>query len=249
MDFELHLEKIGLSRQEAKVYINTLKLGIAKASEIAQKSDIKREASYYILKTLQEKGFISEVIKSGVKYYNAVQPKRILEIIEEEKQQKTEFIKEILPDLESLQKIALTRPKIEVYEGLAGLKTVLSLLIQNKNQTIFGYVPEKIIDLLPIFSLQFRKTRKENKIFIKVITEKSKLTEELKKKDKEELREIKFNDSIIKGMDVAVYIQNESIIIIKANEKEQLGVYIKEENVAKLQKSIFEEVWKIVKLN
>jgi len=249
MDFELHLEKIGLSRQEAKVYINTLKLGIAKASEIAQKSDIKREASYYILKTLQEKGFISEVIKSGVKYYNAVQPKRILEIIEEEKQQKTEFIKEILPDLESLQNIALTRPKIEVYEGLAGLKTVLSLLVQNKNQTIFGYVPEKIIDLLPIFSLQFRKKRKENKIFIKVITEKSKLTEELKKKDKEELREIKFNDSIIKGMDVAVYIQNESIIIIKANEKEQLGVYIKEENVAKLQKSIFEEVWKIVKLN
>src|SRR3989344_2956995 len=249
MDFELHLEKIGLSRQEAKVYINTLKLGIAKASEIAQKSDIKREASYYILKTLQEKGFISEVIKSGVKYYNAVQQKRILEIIEEEKQQKTEFIKEILPDLESLQNIALTRPKIEVYEGLAGLKTVLSLLVQNKNQTIFGYVPEKIIDLLPIFSLQFRKKRKENKIFIKVITEKSKLTEELKKKDKEELREIKFNDSIIKGMDVAVYIQNESIIIIKANEKEQLGVYIKEENVAKLQKSIFEEVWKIVKLN
>ena len=247
MDFELHLEKIGLSKQEAKVYINTLKLGIAKASEIAQKSDIKREASYYILKTLQEKGFISEVIKSGVKYYNAVQPKRILEIIEEEKQQKTEFIKDILPDLESLQKIALTRPKIEVYEGLAGLKTVLSLLIQNKNQTIFGYVPEKVIDLLPIFSLQFRKRRKENNIFIKVITEKSKLTEELKKKDKEELREIKFNDSIIKGMDVAVYIQKESIVIIKANEKEQLSIYIKEENVAKLQKSIFMEMWETAK--
>ena len=55
MELEASLEKIGLSRNEATVYVNTLKLGTAKASDIAQKSKVKREASYYILKLLMEK--------------------------------------------------------------------------------------------------------------------------------------------------------------------------------------------------
>ena len=244
MDLELYLEKIGLSKQEAKVYLSTLKLGIAKASEIAQKANIKREASYYILKLLQGRGFISEVIRSGVKHYSAVQPSRIIEIIEEEKQQKTEVINEILPELESLQKISLTRPKIEVYEGVDGFKTVVSKLVEKEDQEIYAYVPENTLHFLPTFHLQFRRRRKEKNIKIKVITQKTSFMEEIKKKDKEELRETRFNNKIMEKIDTAYFIVPDAIIIVKANEKEQLGVYIKEENVAKLQKNIFEEIWK-----
>lgn len=249
MDTESYLERIGLSKQESKVFVSTLKLGIAKVSEIAQKAGIKREAAYYILKLLGEKGFISEVIKSGVKHYSAIKPKRILEIIEEEKKQKTEAILEIIPELESLQKIAIEKPKVEVYEGLGGLKTAVSVLVQKENQTILGYVPEKILHVLPkIFHMQFRRKRKERNIFIRVITEKTKLMEEwIKKKDKEELRKTRFNDKIIKGSDIGFYILTDSILILKANEKEQLGIHIKEPNIAKLQRNIFEELWKVSK--
>jgi sugar-specific transcriptional regulator TrmB len=166
MDIALYLEKIGLSKQEAIVYLSALKLGLAKASEIAQKSSIKREGCYYILKLLQEKGFISEVIKSGVKHYSAVEPNRILEIIEEDKQQKTEVIKEILPELDALQKIAITKPKIEVYEGVDGFKTVVSKLVEKHNQEVYCYVNEKILHFLPTFHLQFRRRRKENNVIL-----------------------------------------------------------------------------------
>jgi len=247
MDIESNLEKIGLSKQEAKVYLSTLKLGLAKASEIAQKSGIKREASYYILKSLQEKGFISEVVKSGVKYYNVASPKRILEIIEEEKQKKRGIIRELMPELASLQKVALTKPKIEFYEGSEGLKTAASIMVKEKNQVIYSYVPEKILHFIPYFHPQFRIRRKENNVFLKVISEKTKIIEDLKRKDKEELRETRFNDKIIKGIDSAYYILKDAIIILKANEKEQSGIYIKEESTAKLQKSIFGELWKISK--
>jgi len=244
MSLEITLQRIGLSKQEASVYLAALKLGVAKASEIAQKSNIKREASYYILKLLQEKGFISEVIKSGVKHYSAVQPKRILEIIDEEKQQKTEAIKEMLPELETLQKIALKRPTIEVYEGVEGFKTIVSKLVEKQNQDIYAYVPEKTLHFLPTFHLQFRRKRKEKNVKIKVITEKTKFMQEIKTKDKEELRQTKFNDKIMKHISSAYFILPESIVIIKVNEKEQIGVYIKEENTARLQKNIFEEIWK-----
>ncbi|MDP1694769.1 MAG: helix-turn-helix domain-containing protein [Candidatus Woesearchaeota archaeon] len=244
MAIEEALENIGLSRQEAFVYISTLKLGMTKASRIAQKAGLKREAVYYILKQLQEKGFVSEVIKSGVKYYSAVPPQRILGIIEEEKQQKTEAIKEILPDIEALQKIAFIRPQIEIYEGVKGYKTIIAKLVEKKSQEICSYVPEAILHFLPTFSLQFRRKRKEKKIHMRVISEKTNMIKELQKKDKEELREIRFNDKIIKNIKAAYYILPDAVIIIRATEKEQLGIYIREESTAKLQKNIFEQIWK-----
>src|SRR3989338_5977248 len=207
MELEPILERLGLSRQEASVYISTIKLGLAKASQIAQKAKVKREAVYYILKALQEKGFIGEVIKSGVKHYSATQPKRLINLQEEEKERKVLAIKEILPELESIQKIALERPKIELYEGLEGLKTAANILIQKPNQVIYAYFPEKILNFMPYFHPQFRRKRKELKVKLKVISGKTPFSiENMKGKDKEELRETRFNDSLIKEIDSAYYI-------------------------------------------
>jgi len=194
---------------------------------------------------LQEKGFISEVIKSGVKYYSAASPRRILNIIEEEKQQKREAVKDIIPELESLQKSVLVRPKIEVYEGLEGLKTAASILVQKEDQIIYCYVPEEILHYIPYFHPQFRRRRKEKNVRLKVIAEKTDfLIKDLKKKDKEELRETRFSD-MIKDIDSAYYILEDAILILKVNKKEAIGIYIKEPSTAKLQKKIFEIIWKI----
>jgi sugar-specific transcriptional regulator TrmB len=247
MTIESSFERIGLSRQESVIYLSALKLGVAKVSEIAKKANAKREAAYYTLKLLQEKGYISEVIKSGVKYYSAIQPKKILEIIEEEKREKTESIKDVLPELESLQKIAFTRPKVEVYEGVEGFKTITSRLVEKENQKICCYVTENILHFLPTFHLQFRRRRKERNVSLRLITERTKYMQEIKKKDKEELRVTRFADKIMKGIDVAFFILDEALIIIRANEKEQVGVYIKEASVAKLQRHIFEELWKVAR--
>src|SRR3989304_2481258 len=99
MVLEGSLEELGLSKQEAHIYISALKLGVSKASQIAQKSGIKRGGGYYILKLLKEKGYISEVIKSGVQYYSAISPERILDIIEEERNRKKEIINGVVSEL------------------------------------------------------------------------------------------------------------------------------------------------------
>jgi len=247
MEIESSLEQIGLSRNEAFVYINTLKLGTAKASEIAKKSKVKREACYYILKLLMEKGFISEVIKSGVKYYSAIEPKRIMQIIEEEKKDKEEAIKPFISELELLQRTSLIKPKIEFYEGLEGLKTAASIMVMRKNQIIDCYFPHKILKYVPYFHPQFRRRRREMNVRLRVIVEKTNETiEDLKKHDQEEFRQTRFSE-IVSGMDSAYYILSDGILILKANDKEQLGIYLKEESTAKLQKRIFDLLWKLAK--
>ena len=243
MVLENSLRKAGLTAQEAKVYLNTLKLGVAKASEIAKKALIKREASYYILKMLQEKGFISEVVKSGVKHYSAIQPKKIINLIKEEQREKAEAITNILPELDSLQKIAITRPTVEFYEGKDGFKTITSKLLDYKNIEIYCYVTEKILEFLPTFHLQFRRKRREKNIKIKLITEKTRKMLEIQKNDKKELRETRFNNKLTKKIDTAFFILPDAIVIIKANQKEQIGIYIKEKLTAELQRRVFEELW------
>lgn len=247
MNIESPLEKLGLSKQEVNVYLSSLKLGLAKASQIAQKAKISREATYYVLKMLHEKGFVSEVIKSGVRYYSSIPPERILDIVEEERREKTESIREILPELKALQQTAISSPKIEFYEGVDGFKTVISILLREENQTVYCYVPESILHFLPSLHPQFRRKRREKNVFLRLITERTKTMKQIKKADMQELREIRFNDKVMKDLDVAYYILSEGIIILKGNAKEQLGIYIKEGGIAKLHKNIFEEIWKISK--
>lgn len=243
MDIESALEQYGLTRREATTYISILKIGIAKASEIAQKAHQAREASYYTLKGLQEKGLVSEVIKSGVKHYSAIPPKRILAMIEEETREKTEIMASVIPELEALQKVALTRPAIEVYDGVEGFKTIVSKLVDKENQNISAYFPERPLHFLPAFHLQFRRRRREKNIHIRVITEKTRFMLNFQKNDVDELRHTRFNDDIIKRIRSAFFILHDAIIIINANDKEQLGVYIQEANTAQLHQRIFEKIW------
>ena len=247
MEIKHALEDIGLNNQEASVYLTTLKLGVAKASAIAQKTGIRRGGVYYTLKLLKQKGFISEVIKSGVTYYSAASPERILDLIEEERDQKKKTIKDILPELKGLQTTALERPQIEIYEGPEGFKTIFSKLIEKPKQHFSCYLSAHILEYMPYFHTQFRKRRSAKHISIRTITERTPQLEEIKNLDNKERRETRFNNKLFKQSEILYYILDDAIVIIKANKKEQLAIYIKEKNLAHLQKNIFEQLWKPAK--
>ncbi len=244
MSVEASLEELNLSKQEASIYVTTLKLGTAKASQIAQKSGINRGGVYYILKLLKEKGFISEVVRSGVQYYSAVSPERIMDIIEEEKERKAEVITSIIGDLKEIQLTALERPTIEVYEGYDGFKTIFSKLLEQSNTQFRCYMSPSTLEYLPHFHEQFRKRRTEKGIKIRTITQRTKELVEIKKLDKKELRETRFNDKLLANTDILFYILEDAIVIIKSNKKEQMATYIKDVNLANLHKNIFDKEWK-----
>ncbi|MBT4174967.1 hypothetical protein HOE07_04795 [archaeon] len=247
MDLEKNLVEIGLTQQEAKIYLITLKLGIAKASQISQKAKIQRGAAYYILKLLKEKGFLIESIKSGVKYYSAINPTRIVEIIEEERKRKLSQIKAILPELKEMKETAIEKPQVEIYEGYEGFKTIFSRLIEEPGQEFNAYLSANILDYLPHFHEQFRKRRSKKRIRIKTITEKTPRLKEIQRLDKKENRETKFLNQLFKDTEGLFYVLKDSVIFIRANKKEQTGLYIKDKNLASLHKNIFDQLWKQAK--
>jgi sugar-specific transcriptional regulator TrmB len=246
MDQDLRgaLQHLGLSGQEAAVYISTLKLGLAKASSIAQKSGMNRGGAYYTLQLLKERGFVSEVIKSGVRYYSAVSPHRIIDVIKEEGDRKIRAAEQVIPQLEKLHHVAIRRPSIEVYEGVEGFKTITTRILERGGKNASCYLSPKILQFLPEFHAQFRRRRVERGMSIRTLSARTKELEGIQKLDKKELRETRFYNQLFSNDEVLLYILQHGLVIVKANEKEQLGIYIEDPIIADLQKKIFDELWR-----
>src|SRR3989344_7228727 len=89
------LRELGLANEEIEVYLAMLKLGSNLASKISEETKINRSHVYQLLERLITKGFVSYVIKENRKYFSAVNPEKIVQIVKEREQK----LKNILPNL------------------------------------------------------------------------------------------------------------------------------------------------------
>src|SRR3989339_203493 len=104
------LRKIGLTEYETKIYIALLDLGKATSGEILQKANLNTGKIYDILGSLKNKGFISEIIESGVRKFSPANPQQIFNYLDEKKediQKQEQTLNKIIPDI--LKKINLTK--------------------------------------------------------------------------------------------------------------------------------------------
>lgn len=161
------LGRIGLSPNEAKVYLALIDLGSCLAGKISEKAEIHRRAVYDALNRLIDKGLVSFVIKSGKKYYEATHPERLLDILKEKEEdikRKEKSIKEILPDL--ILKYKQTKSELEasVYKGKEGLKTVMELILKEKKDWLSIGSTGKGPKALPYFLPGWHRRRLKLKI-------------------------------------------------------------------------------------
>ena len=89
------LEDIGLTKTESKIYLTILEQGSALAGTISQKSGIHRRSVYDAIERLIEKGLVSFITKNNRKWFESVDPNRLLQIAD----QRTKNLKELQNDL------------------------------------------------------------------------------------------------------------------------------------------------------
>lgn len=120
------LKEAGLTDGEAKVYLALLELGLTTIGPVLEKSKVTKSIIYRILDRLIQKGLVSYIIKEKTKYFQATQPEKLLDYIEERKKildENKAKIQEIIPQLLLKQQLS---PKSEatIYEGFKGIMTV-----------------------------------------------------------------------------------------------------------------------------
>ncbi len=94
------LTSIGLSPQEATVYLASLTLGPAAASAIAKEAQLKRTTVYPILKSLAKRGAVIVSFRKNERFYHAQRPQKLAQQYEKQLSVFNEFI----PSLNRLEK-------------------------------------------------------------------------------------------------------------------------------------------------
>lgn len=236
------LKDWGLSDNEIKVYLASLSLGTCKVNGISKKSNLLRTTTYEVLKSLVGRGLVSYVIKSGVRYFEACEPKKLINLLEEKKNK----INSIMPELETLKKSVTEKPTIEIYEGKEGLKTILDDIIDSKPKEVLQLNSAKIFQTLQFYFPNWINRRVKAKIYSRVLQEKVSIIQEFKKKDKTELREIRFFPEGFK-INNCNFIYNNKLAILTMKENEIIGVIIENKDIIETQTSQFELLWKFAK--
>jgi len=235
------LREYGLRDNEIKVYIANLMVGNATANEIAKKAHLLRTTTYEVLKTLAEKGMISHVIKSGVKYFEATNPNKLVSMLEERK----EKIKSILPELEVIRKSVIEKPGVHLFEGKSGIKTILDDIINANPKEILQLNSAKIFQTLQYYFPNWINQRVKHRISTRILQQKVKIIEKYKKKGKE-LREIRFLPKSFK-INTANFMYKNKIAILTMKEGEIIGVIIENKEIVETQRSLFEFLWGLSK--
>lgn len=228
MEPEEALKEFGLSEKEVKVYIALLRLGTSSVNRIAEKSMLQRTTTYDILKSLTEKGLVSHVVKEKKRYFEAADPNKLLNMLKE----KEGKIAEIIPGLELIRKSIKEKPSITLYEGRAGMKTILEDILKTKKDFMCYASKKDLAKFFKYYFPHFVDERVKLGIKAKLILDAEPIAKEL--------TEFKI---INKKFKTATWIYGNRIAILTLEENEPVGIIIENEEIANTQRIVFEVMW------
>lgn len=247
MDPQL-LQEIGLSPGETKVYLALISLGQTKTGPLAKKAEVSSSKVYKILDRLIQKGLAGYVTKGKIKYFSALEPKRVLDYIdqkEQELQQKRMQIEKILPQLELEQSLSGKKIEAVIYEGFKAIKNFyLNILNELKPGDTYyvlgaGYGKEK--PGVKEFFQNYHTQRAKKKIRVKMLANydvKNTIVSATALNS-----EIRFlPDYLITNMTIVFY-KNKAFIFFLT--KEPIGFLMLNEEAVKSFKVYFETLWGI----
>lgn len=150
------LEKIGFTPGESKIYLALLGLGQSTTGPIVEKSGVSTSKTYKILKRLEAKGLVGHVIKNKVVNWSPANPRRVLEILDEQEKaisDKKNEMKTVLPELLKKMESLKEKQQAEVYMGTKGMETVFndetSYLVEHPKETNY------VIGIASVFQKRF----------------------------------------------------------------------------------------------
>lgn len=247
---EKDLERLGLTKNEAKVYLALLSLGTTSSKAIIERTSLHRQLVYDALDILIEKGLVSYFIESNRKQFKASDPKEFLDFFEKKEheieEQKKEF-KKILENLEKLKQEHKEEQEATIFRGNKGIKTLIDDMLKYKEVLTIGSsdVEAQAFSYHVQFNLpQFHKIREQKKIHLKIL-----FSEERKDRAKELDRQ-KYTESKVlpkeftSNSSTNIYGNNVSIIMWGL---QPFGILIKSPEIAKAQKKYFDLLWKMAR--
>ena len=243
------LEDIGLTEGETKVYLALLRMGATKTGPLAKEAQVSSSKVYKILDRLIKKGLAGHVTKGKIKYFTAMEPKRVLEYIEEREktlQEKKDLIKKIIPQLELEQKLAGKKTEAAIYDGFKAVtnffRGIIDELKPGEEYKVLGATYGDIPGLRAFFHNHHQK-RAAKKIKLRMLANHD--VKESIEKTTYKNAEIRFLPQyLITPMEIVFY-KNRVFIVLWT--KSPVGFLLENEEAVKSFRAYFDTFWNIAK--
>ena len=227
------LKQAGLTENESKVYLALVDHGPNLAGRISRLTGLHRRTVYDVTEMLIKKGLIGYILKNNRRYFEASNPNRILELLQE----KEDILTPIVTNL--LEKYNTKKEKQETnfYKGKEGLKAIFEDQLNYKEILILGASPQAY-EILKFYFKWYDEKRTKKKIKVKIIAYDKKITNI-------PLAEIRYLPKKYESP-VAMNIYGNKTAIILWAEK-PIVIAIREKEIADSYRNHFELMWKLAK--
>ncbi len=242
------LEKVGLTRQESRVYVALLELQEAKAGALCRFTKIASSNIYNILDSLMKKGIVSYRVENNIKVFIPSPPEVLNELFLEKQKNLDRERREIAELIHSLKKRKVKEEpysNYKYYQGISGLKSMwyeINSIMSKENIIKIHTAKKGSYERLVGFYTEHHRSRQKKKVEEWLIYPKEDL--ELAKKRKRE-----FKRTIIKFLDLkndAEWgIVKDNFFMQYAISKKPHGFLIKDKIFAKTFEEVFDRLWNI----
>ena len=243
---EKNLEKLGLNRNEAKVYLALLYKGQATAAELVKSIGVHRNIVYDNLEKLMDKGLVSTVNYTK-KIFIAQKPSAIIEFLESKKESINKEITiatEMIPEIDKLLGSHRTKQEASLFRGLGGLKKVLAEIVRAKESWCIGITNESVKILSDTYWKNYNQKKKETKTrewllwnsdYVDTSIGISKNPKSHSKRLPKQLNQV--TETVMWDNKVAIFVYSSQPIVIVIENKE----------IFNMHKAHFDFLWKLSK--
>lgn len=244
MNIQKVLDEFGLEKNKGKVYLAALGVGSGTTQEIATKASLPRTTVHEILQQLIALGLMSYLTKGRTRTYSPQPPEKLRSILKT----KDQLLTAALPELASLLNTKGIRPRIQFFEGAAGVKTVFEDTLTVRNKILNGILSME--DLYKIPGKNFMDAYVEQRIAagikLRVIRSETKEVEETWPASNKENRELHIAPADM-VFPMTIYIYDNKVGII-GTQKENFGMIIESEDFYNSLNNLFEVLWQVTRV-
>jgi sugar-specific transcriptional regulator TrmB len=235
------LEQLGLTHNEALTYKALLQTGETKTGSLVKKTKLHRVQIYDALESLINKGLASYVIKENIKYFQAADPSRLVDFVEEKKV----IAEEMLPQLNLLKQEGNQKQTVSIYEGIKGLKSAMNNMLKELENTSDHYVfaSGHMAEAMGSYYYVFQKIKKKKKIKTSILYDEA----FRKRKDIISKTYYKIRYSPLSYFPTDTWIYNNKVLIVTYTCKPPIAILIQSQETADSYKGLFNGFWKSAK--
>jgi len=248
---EKTLHRLGLSKNEVKVYIYIARTGEHKASEISEALSLHRTETYRILRDLEKRGLVSSVFEKPLKFI-ATPFEKALDILIETKKMKINLLEKRKKSLVDLW-LTLPKPETEnerkevfqILEGEEQISLKADEIVNNSSKEIFVFTSEHDIPNFYHSGLLDKLERKsKDNMNVQLLTNYSPKSCFFIEKIK--LKKAKYSVSNAEELPTFILADNEQLLLFirKNNGKKRVAaLWTNYDAFVKAFETLFDELW------